>query len=103
MNSPVVASPVNMPDHFMVVMGGLAQREEPQPGERCKSQLVDPRGKINATILTLRRSADGKGDYTVDTMGDESPGLSGKTYGLTSKQLLRIDCATGKALGIVDE
>jgi hypothetical protein len=57
--------------------------------------MVDPRTR---TLLTLRRSADGKGDYRVEPdTGD------GKTYGIRSRQLVRIDCATGKALGIVDE
>jgi hypothetical protein len=103
LSRPIVGAPVNMPDHFMVVMSGVARVEEPKAGEGCKSPLADPRGKTVRTILTLRRSADGKGDYMVDTTGDESLGIDGKVYGLTSRQLLRIDCATGKALGIVDQ
>ena len=103
LSRPIVGAPVNVPDHFMVVMSGVARVEEPGPGEGCKSPLADPRGKTVRTILTLRRSADGKGDYMVDTTGEESLGIDGKVYGLTSRQLLRIDCATGKALGIVDQ
>lgn len=103
MSRPIVGAPVDMPDHFMVVMSGVASVEEPKPGEGCKSPMADPRGKTVKTMLTLRRSADGKGDYMVETMGDESLGIDGKVYGLTSRQLLRIDCATGKALGIVQQ
>jgi hypothetical protein len=103
MSRPIVGVPLNMPDHFMVVVSGIASVEEPKPGEGCKSPLADPRGKTVKTLLTLKRSADGKGDYVVETMGDESSGIDGKAYGLTSRQLLRIDCATGKALGIVDQ
>ncbi len=103
MSRPIVGVPVNMPDHFLVVVSGVAQAEDPKPGEGCKSPLADPRGKTVKTLLTLKRSADGKGDYVVETMGDESSGVDGKAYGLTSRQFLRIDCATGKALGIVDQ
>jgi hypothetical protein len=103
MSRPIVGVPVNMPDHFMVVMSGVARVEDPKPGEDCKSPLADPRGKTVRTVLRLLRSAEGKGDYMVETMGDESLGVDGKAYGLTSRQLLRIDCSTGKALGIVDQ
>ncbi|HVO52052.1 MAG TPA: hypothetical protein VMV60_13745 [Thermoanaerobaculia bacterium] len=103
MTRPIVGPPVNVPDHFMVVVSGVARVEEPKAGEGCKNPLADPRGKTIRTTLSLRRSADGIGDYAVETMGDESLGVDGKVYGLTSRQLLRIDCATGKALGIVDQ
>ena len=100
MTGPIVGVPVGMPDHFLVARTGLGQAEDPKPGEPCRNPLIDPRGK---TILTLRRSADGKGDYWVGTLGDESQGVGGREYGITSRQLLRVDCATGKPLGIVDE
>lgn len=90
MAGPIVGVPLDMPDHFMVARSGLGKSEEPKPGEGCKNPMVDPRDK---TMLTLRRSAGGKGDYWVES----------QKYGVTSQHLLRIDCATGKALGIVDQ
>jgi hypothetical protein len=88
--SPIVGVPLDQPDHFRIAASGLGKSEEPREGEGCRNPMVDPR---DGTMLALQRSAGGKGDYRVE---------SGK-YGLTSRQLLRIDCATGKAVGIVDE
>ncbi|MGA7990451.1 MAG: hypothetical protein WCC53_03360 [Thermoanaerobaculia bacterium] len=89
MSGPIVGVPLDLPDHFMVARSGLGRAEEPASGEGCRNPMVDPRDK---TMLTLRRSAGGKGDY----------GVENEKYGVTSQQLLRIDCATGKAIGIVD-
>jgi hypothetical protein len=100
MTGPIVGVPLDLPDHFLVAVTGVASAEDPRPGEGCRSPMVDPRGK---TLLTLRRSAGDKGDYWVESLGSESPGINTKTYGLTSQQLLRIDCGTGKAIGIVDQ
>ena len=61
---------------------------EPQPGDTCRNLLVDPRDE---TRLTLIRSANGRGDYE-----PEPP-----RYGLKEGQLLRVDCATGRAVGVV--
>jgi hypothetical protein len=96
MAGPVVAEAKNLPDHFMVAVTGLAQREEPKPGEGCRNPMVDPR---NGTALNLMRSKNGTGDYQV--LGQQYELDS--TYGVDSRHLLRIDCATGKALGIVDQ
>lgn len=90
MGGPIVGVPLDLPDHFKVAASGLGKSEEPREGEGCRNPLVDPR---DGTMLALQRSAAGRGDYRVE---------SGK-YGLTSQQLLRVDCATGKAAGIVDE
>jgi hypothetical protein len=92
---PVVAQARDLPDHFMVTATGLSQKEEPKPGEGCRNPMVDPR---NGTSLTLMRSKDGIGDYQVT--GREYEIQSG--YGVDSSHLLRIDCGTGKALGIVN-
>jgi hypothetical protein len=58
--------------------------------------MVDPR---NGTFLNLMRSKNGVGDYQV--LGKENELDS--SYGVDPRHLLRIDCATGKALGIVDQ
>ncbi|MGZ5429475.1 MAG: hypothetical protein ACXWEX_04735 [Thermoanaerobaculia bacterium] len=96
MAGPVVAEAKNLPDHFMVAVTGLAQKEEPKAGEGCRNPMVDPR---NGTALNLMRSKNGTGDYQV--LGQQYELDS--TYGVDSRHLLRIDCATGKALGVVDQ
>ncbi len=88
MSGPIVGVPLDLPDHFVVVQSGVGKANEPKPDEGCRNPMIDPRDK---TLLELRRSANGKGDYRV------------QNYGLASTQLLRIDCATGKAIGIVAE
>jgi hypothetical protein len=96
MARPVVAEAKDLPDHFLVVATGLSQRAEPKAGEGCRNPMVDPR---DGTALNLVRSKDGTGDYQVMNREFEL-----KTrYGVDSRHLLRIDCATGKALGIVSE
>ncbi len=95
MESPIVAQAKNLPDHFMVAVSGLAQKEEPS-GTTCRNPMVDPR---NGTALNLMRSKNGVGDYQI--LGNQYELDS--SYGVDSRHLLRIDCATGKALGIVDQ
>lgn len=90
LSGPVVGVALDLPDHFMVARSGLGRTDEPKPGEGCRNPMVDPR---DHTILTLRRSAGGTGDYWVGS----------QKYGLTTTQLLRVDCATGRAIGIVAE
>jgi hypothetical protein len=96
MARPVVAEAKDLPDHFMVVASGIAQRSEPRPGEGCRNPMVDPR---DSTTLNLIRSKDGTGDYQVMNRDYELK----SQYGVDSRHLLRLDCATGKALGIVDQ
>jgi hypothetical protein len=57
-------------------------------GQGCRSPLFDPR---DATRIRLVRSAGGRGDYEVP---------SGR-YGASSRELIRLDCATGSVVGIV--
>jgi hypothetical protein len=95
MSGPVVGVPLDTPDHFMVARSGIGKYDEPKADGVCRNPMGDPRDK---TELFLRRSAGGKGDYGVN------PGVfGGGKYGMTTQQLLRIDCATGKAIGIVAE
>ncbi len=61
----------------------------PKAGEGCRNPIVDPR---NDTRLTLIRSADGLGDYEPVTL----------RYGVSEGELLRVDCASGRAVGIVE-
>ena len=96
MERPIVAEAKDLPDHFMVVASGFAQRSEPKSGERCRNPMVDPR---DGTSLNLIRSKDGTGDYQVMSKDYELK----SQYGVDSRHLLRVDCATGKALGIVDQ
>lgn len=76
-----------VPDHFLV--GELSGNETSEPGGDlvCRSPLIDPR---NGTRITLVRSKSGRGDYEVP---------AGK-YGVGEKEVLRIECANGKAIGI---
>jgi hypothetical protein len=54
----------------------------------CHSPIVDPR---SGARLTMKRAYAGNGDYSVP------PGR----YGVGSGELLRVDCATGQAVGVV--
>lgn len=54
----------------------------------CRSPLLDP---TDGTEIILVESIEGLGDYRVP---------SGK-YGMKNNELLRIDCQSGKVLGIV--
>jgi len=54
----------------------------------CASPIVDPR---NGARLTMERAYQGNGDYTVPA----------GSYGVRTGELLRVDCATGAAVGIV--
>jgi hypothetical protein len=76
----------DVPDHFMAWTADGPV--EPQPGGTCRNPLVDPRDE---TRLTLIRSADGRGDYQPEPL----------RYGLSAGELLRVDCATGRVVGVV--
>ena len=91
----IVAKADDVPDHFMVPVSGLGKTEEPKADEGCRNPMADPR---NGTTLNLVRSKDGVGDYQV--LGEQYS--LGARYGVDTRHYLRIDCATGKALGIVD-
>ena len=74
------------PAQFVTEDGG------PPPEDSCRSPLIDPRDQ---TRLRLVRSgavgATHQGDYEVP----------GGRYGVRTGELLRVDCSTGQALGIV--
>ena len=96
MTGTIVAQATDLPDHFMVTETGLSKMEDPKPGEGCKNPMSDPR---KGTVLNLMRSANGIGDYQV--LGEDFQYQT--RYGVKSTQYLRLDCATGKALGIVNQ
>lgn len=77
---------VDTPPAFVVLDGGSTRPA--RAGEGCRNPLVDPR---DGTRLTLVRSAEGEGDY-------EAP--AGR-YGLRPGHLLRVDCASGRVVGVV--
>lgn len=70
------------PDQF------LRQDGQPNVSTACLNPLVDPRDK---TRVQMVRSASGQADYRAP---------AGK-YGLDGNELLRIDCTTGRAVGVV--
>ena len=84
--SAALVSATDTPVAFLVEENGALR--PPRAGEGCRNPLVDPRTDLR---LVLERSEGGHGDYSVP---------EGR-YEVGAGQLLRIDCATGKALGIV--
>lgn len=60
------------------------------PGNACLSPMHDPRDN---TELKMVRAANGMADYKVPD----------DRYGVGRHQLLRLDCNTGRPLGIVSE
>ena len=77
----------DLPDHFLVGLPS-GSTAEPVAGEGCRNPMVDPR---DGSLLRLVRSAEARGDYQVP----------GNRYGVGAGQLLRLNCATGVALGVV--
>lgn len=65
-------------------------REDGRPNANftCLAALIDPRDK---STLQLVRRIPGQGDYRAD---------AGK-YGVSGTELVRVDCATGRVMGIV--
>ena len=71
----------------------LPEAFEPSSGvdldeNSCKSPMLDPRDDSEITFI---RSSGSTGDYEV---------AEGK-YGVGKRELLRLDCQTGKVLGVV--
>ena len=64
----------------------------PPPADSCRSPLIDPRDQ---TRLRLVRSGSVGGAHQGDYEVPEG------RYGVRTGELLRIDCASGQALGIV--
>lgn len=85
----VVRGPAtDAPPAFLMLDGATGQGRPVDPDPGCESPLADPRG---GGTLMLVRSRDGLGDYEADGSG----------YGLSSSELLRIDCSNGAPVGRV--
>lgn len=72
----------DVPDMFVREDG------RPNSGTTCLSTLVDPRDK---STVQLVRTIPVQGDYRV----------AASRYGTSGTELLRVDCATGRPVGIV--
>lgn len=77
----------DVPKRF-VPEGKGAEVNRGMAGGTCYSPMLDPR---DGTKLMLHRSAAGEGDYEVPV----------GRYGVAEGELLRLDCRTGTAVGIV--
>lgn len=78
----------NVPGHFLVGTPNGTKTTEPSPNEGCRNPMIDPR---DGTKIYLVRSSEDRGDYKVPT----------DRYGVGEKELLRLDCGTGRVVGIV--
>lgn len=83
-------SATDIPDHFVVGTHGTTETTAPDGSEGCRNPMVDPR---TGTRLRLVRSVANRGDYQVPD----------SRYGAGSGELLRLDCSTGRVIGIVPE
>ena len=81
------------PDHFMVGTlepGGALG--EPRESGACRNPMVDPRDGTRLTLVQSQRGEAGQvGDYRVP---------DGR-YGVGAGELLRLDCGSGRAIGVV--
>jgi hypothetical protein len=93
LGSPIVAptrEALDVPIQFVTEdMPVEATANDTLPGSGCRSPLVDPR---DGTRLRLRSSISGVGEYEVPV----------GRYGVNANERLRVDCNTGRALGVVD-
>lgn len=81
------------PDRFMVgTIEPGGELSEPREDGACRNPMVDPRDGTRLTLVQSQRSAAGQvGDYRVPE------GL----YGVGIGELLRLDCGTGRPIGVV--
>ena len=79
----------------------------PLATDRCLTHLIDP---TNSVRLTLVRSVGGDSKAAAKSAGVDTGNPRGDfstepqfQYGLRAGELLRVDCATGRALGAVQK
>ncbi|HET9294042.1 MAG TPA: hypothetical protein VFO06_07080 [Gemmatimonadales bacterium] len=83
----------DLPEQFVIDTSVIPVPLSPDGG--CVTRMLDPRNGTRLTLVrSTRRTASPEflGDYTVDPVG---------RYGVSSGSLLRVDCTTGRAMGIV--
>jgi hypothetical protein len=85
-----------LPTVFVPDTMGLKPGTSARGVEGCRTHLADP---AFGTHLTLVRSTD-KGGTPTTYWGDYDVSPIGR-YGLNENELLRVDCRTGQAVGIV--
>jgi hypothetical protein len=86
--SPVIRPAELTPPRFEPTLPELRVVGDTIAGSGCQSPMVDPR---DGTQVVFVRSQISVGDYSVP---------SGR-YGVAEDELLRIECNTGNAVGIV--
>lgn len=83
----------DLPEQFVIDTSVIPVPLSPDGG--CVTRMLDPRDGTRLTLVrSTRRTASPEflGDYTVDPA---------ERYGVSSGSLLRVDCMTGRAMGIV--
>lgn len=88
MSGAILRPAVDAPAQFVAQGMAPAAPAEATTSPSCRNPLFDPR---DSTRIVLDRSARGTGDYFVPA----------NRYGVSDGELLRIDCSTGRPLGIV--
>ena len=82
-------APVTAPPRFVpLVAANLIAPADTIAGDGCLSPMADP---VTGTQIILTRAESGLGDYLAPS----------GSYGLKDGQLLRLDCNTGRVLGVV--
>lgn len=79
-------APDPVPARFVNEAGAGASSASPEAG--CRSPMVDPE---SGTALRMIRSSRTQGDYAAPA----------GAYGLAEDELLRLDCASGRVIGVV--
>ena len=86
-------SATDVPERFLVgTISPGGTLSEPQPNSGCRNPMVDPR---DGTRLTLVQSQPGGGTQIGDYAVPEG------RYGARAGEVLRIDCGTGRVIGLV--
>lgn len=83
----------DLPEQFVIDTSVIPVPLSPEAG--CVTRLLDPRDGTRLTLVrSTRRTASPEflGDYSVEPAGK---------YGVGAESLLRVDCMTGRAMGIV--
>ena len=90
--APVRAA-ADTPDRFLVgTIPPGGPLSEPRVDGACRNPMVDPRDGTRLTLILSQPGESGQiGDYQVP---------EGR-YGVRSGELLRLDCGTGRAIGVV--